>query len=52
MVYEGKADIASIMGTHEEGLEFKRILFKNEKVKSVLKVLLPIFDSKGLFDQP
>lgn len=50
MVYDKKADIATIMGTHDEALEYKRNLYQFEPNKSLIKKLLPIFDENNIFE--
>uniref|UniRef100_A0A336LXE6 CSON006815 protein n=1 Tax=Culicoides sonorensis TaxID=179676 RepID=A0A336LXE6_CULSO len=49
MIYEGKADISTIMGTHDEALEFKKKLFSYKPTKNLLQKLLPIFEDNGIF---
>ncbi|XP_055855055.1 uncharacterized protein LOC129918493 [Episyrphus balteatus] len=44
------ADFHALMGEDERALNFKRIIFQNEKVQKNLKRLLPMFDRKGLLD--
>lgn len=44
------ADIDALHGCDERALRFKRTLFSNPKVHSIVRHLLPIFDKKGLLD--
>lgn len=44
------ADIDALHGSDDRALRFKRTLFSNPKVHSIVRHLLPIFDKKGLLD--
>lgn len=36
--------------TDEQGISFKKQLFRNPAVQSIIKRILPKFDSKGILD--
>ncbi|XP_055923413.1 uncharacterized protein LOC129953901 [Eupeodes corollae] len=44
------ADFHALMSEDERGLNYKSLVFQNEKVQKNLKRLLPVFDRKGLLD--
>ncbi|XP_037953864.1 uncharacterized protein LOC119684006 [Teleopsis dalmanni] len=44
------ASFKNLVSNSEEGIRFKKTLFRNERVQKNLKRLLPIFDQKGLLD--
>lgn len=48
---ESDANFEALMSVDERGMDFKRRIYKNPRVKSIAMQFLPIFDRKGVFDE-
>lgn len=48
--YAADADFNALLGLDSRSLKFKENLYKNEKIHSVIRYLLPRLDQKGLLD--
>lgn len=44
------ADIEALFGSDERCKKYKKQLYSNEKVQNNIRILLPIFDRKGILD--
>lgn len=45
-----KFGVEQLILNDEQGMTFKRSLYRNEKVRENLKKLIPYFDELGIFD--
>lgn len=44
------ADFEALQGVDERAIQFKKMVYENEKLHKILKRLLPLCDKKGLLD--
>lgn len=48
---EADANFEALMKVDEHGMDFKRRIYKNPRIKKIAIETLPIFDRRGVFDE-
>lgn len=44
------ADLDALLGTDQRAVNFKRLIFKTQRVQTTISNLLPVFDKLKVFD--